>query len=104
MSTTEIISVRGRRVWDSRGRPTVEADFCFSLAQKSRIESRIASPGNRTLGGCQASENIALAGDEVLAKLRCIPITAAHNIVGPRNASWGKFFLVLLQTFEHVVC
>ncbi|HZM23792.1 MAG TPA: hypothetical protein VFC02_18725, partial [Anaerolineales bacterium] len=75
-----------------------------SLAQKSRIERRIASPGNRTLGGCQASENIALARDDVLAKLRCISITAAHNIVGPCNASSGKFFLVLLQALEHVVC
>src|SRR4029450_9057049 len=38
----------------------------FSLAQKSRIESCIASPRNRTLGGCQASENIALARDDTL--------------------------------------
>jgi hypothetical protein len=76
----------------------------FSLAKKSCIESRIASPGNRTLGGCQTSENIALARNDVLAKLRCIPITHAHNIVGPCNASWRKFFVVLFQTFEHVVC
>ncbi|MGA7100956.1 MAG: phosphopyruvate hydratase, partial [Pseudolabrys sp.] len=30
MSTTEIISVRGRRVWDSRGRPTVEAEVTLA--------------------------------------------------------------------------
>ena len=32
MSTTEIISVRGRRVWDSRGRPTVEAEVTLAGA------------------------------------------------------------------------
>ena len=26
MNPTEIVSVHGRRVWDSRGRPTVEAE------------------------------------------------------------------------------
>src|SRR4029453_2869331 len=81
-----------------------QIQFCFSLAQKSRIESRIASPGNRTLRGGQASENIALTRDDVLAKLRCISFTVAHNIIGPSNASWGQLFLALLQALEHVVC
>src|SRR5215510_9502664 len=76
----------------------------FLLAQKNRIESRIASPRNRTPGCCQASENIALARDDVLAKLRCVSITASHNIVGPCYASSGKFFLILFQALEHVVC
>jgi hypothetical protein len=79
-------------------------NFRFSLTQKRCIESRIASTGNRPLGGCQTSENIALARDDVLAKLRRISITAAHNIICPCNASSRKFFLVLLQAFEHVVC
>src|SRR5262249_46554365 len=76
----------------------------FSLAQESRIESRIASRGNQTLGGCQASENIALARDDGLAMLRCVSITPAHNIVRQCNASCGKFFLALLEALEHVVC
>jgi len=74
----------------------------FTSAE-SGIERRIASPGDGTLGGCQASENIALTRDDVLATLRCISFTHAHNIVGPCNASCGKFFLVLLQALEHVV-
>ena len=98
----------GRPLWaDSGHGREFDAFIRFnssSLTQKSRIESRIASTGNRTLGSGQASENIALTRDDVLAKLRCIPITAAHNIVGPCNASCGKFFLVLLQALEHVVC
>ena len=84
--------------------PFICSNSCFSLAQKSRIESRIASPGNRTLRGGEASENIALTRDDVLAKLRRISLTVAHNIVGPCNASWGKLFLALLQALEHVVC
>jgi hypothetical protein len=54
--------------------------------------------------GSQASENIALTRGDGLAMLHCISITAAHNIVGLANASWGKFFLVLLQALEHIVC
>ena len=33
---SEIVSIRGRRVWDSRGRPTVEAEVrlaCGSLGR-----------------------------------------------------------------------
>ena len=55
-------------------------------------------------GGRQASENIALTRDDVLAELRSISVTSAHNVVGPNNASWRKVFMVLSQTFEHVVC
>jgi hypothetical protein len=80
-----------------QSRQSLSHNSRFSLAQKSCIESRIASPGNRTLGGGQASENIALTRDDVLAKLHCISITAAHNVVGPCNASRGKFFLVLCR-------
>jgi hypothetical protein len=76
----------------------------LSLAQESRIESRIASRGHRTPGGCQASENIAAARGNISATLRCVSITHACNSVRQRNASFGKFFLVLLKTFEHVVC
>jgi hypothetical protein len=76
----------------------------FSLAQKSRIESRIASRGNHTLGGCQASEDIALTRDDGLTMLRRVSLTPAHNIVRQCNASCGKFFLVLFEALEHVVC
>ncbi len=80
------------------------AQLSFSPARKSRIESRMALRGNHTLGGSQASENIASARGDRLAMLHCISITATHNIVGVCNTSWGKFFLVLLQALEHIVC
>jgi len=68
----------------------------FSSAGENYIEGRFALRGNHTVGGSQASENIALARGDGLAMLHCISITATHNIVGVCNTSWGKFFLVLL--------
>src|SRR5262245_56549503 len=95
-------------LWTNTGyRREVDAICCnarCSLAPKRRIESRLALWGNHTRGGSQASENIAFTRHDGLAMLHCVSITAAHNIVGPCNASWRKFFLVLLQALEHVVC
>jgi enolase len=48
MSTTEIISVRGRRVWDSRGRPTVEAEVTLACGALGRA---IAPAGASTGSG-----------------------------------------------------
>src|SRR5215475_16026793 len=60
-----------------------------SLAQKGRIERSIASPGHRTFSGCQAFKNVTLTRYHVLAKLRCISITHAHDIIG-RAAHLGE--------------
>jgi hypothetical protein len=76
----------------------------FSLAQKSRIESRIALRGNHTLGGSQASENIALTRRDSLAILHCVSFTTPHNIVRKCNASCGQFSLALFKALVHVVC
>ena len=75
----------------------------ISLAQENRIESRTALRGNYTLGGSQASENIALTRYDGLAMLQCVSITTAHNIVRQCNASWGKFSMALLDALAHVV-
>ena len=63
----------------------------------------MALRGNHTLGGSQASENIALTCGDGLAMLHCISIAATHNIVGVCNASWGKFSLDLFKTLLHIV-
>jgi enolase len=48
MSTTSIARVRGRRVWDSRGRPTVEADVELAGGARGRaIAPAGASRGSR---------------------------------------------------------
>jgi hypothetical protein len=47
----------------------ISPDSRFLLAYKSGIEGRIASRGNCTPGGCQASENTALTHHVARAKL-----------------------------------
>ena len=43
MSDTEIVYVHGRRVWDSRGRPTVEAEVMLA----GGAVGRAIAPGRR---------------------------------------------------------
>jgi hypothetical protein len=73
------------------------------LAHVSRIESCIALRGNYTLGGSQASENIALTRSGGLAMLQCVCLTTAHNIVRQSNASCGNFSLALLEALAQIV-
>jgi len=49
MSSTEIVRVRGRQVWDSRGRPTVEAEVTLACGKRGRaIAPAGASTGRRS--------------------------------------------------------
>ena len=48
MSATTIASVHGRRVWDSRGRPTVEAEIALAGGARGRA---IAPAGASTGSG-----------------------------------------------------
>ena len=73
-----------------------------SLAQESRIESRIAVRGNYTPGGCETSKNVALTCDYGLAKLNCVSFTTAHNILRHCMTSCGN--PSLCEAREHVVC
>src|ERR687891_634806 len=50
LSDTTIVAVRGRRVWDSRGRPTVEAEV--SLAGGAR--GRAIAPAGASTGSGEA--------------------------------------------------
>ncbi|HEY1723505.1 MAG TPA: phosphopyruvate hydratase [Magnetospirillaceae bacterium] len=52
MTGTSITSVRGRRVWDSRGRPTVEAEVAVSCG----IVGRAIAPAGASRGSGEAME------------------------------------------------
>ncbi len=52
MSTSDIVGVKGRRVWDSRGRPTVEAE----IALASGHVGRAIAPAGASRGGAEAVE------------------------------------------------
>jgi len=81
MSLTDIVAVRGRRVWDSRGRPTVEAEVLLASGHGGRAiapagasvgggEALVLRDGGAALGGLdvqRAVANIDRVADDALA-------------------------------------
>ena len=67
MSPTKIANVHGRRIWDSRGRPTVEAEVRLACGAKGRA---IAPSGHWTGYNGQPIHNwrsitILASGDQI---------------------------------------
>ncbi|MCB0061738.1 MAG: phosphopyruvate hydratase [Caldilineaceae bacterium] len=84
--STEITNVIGRRVWDSRGRPTIEAEVHLAGgAMGSAIAPAGASTGSaeavdkrdggRALGGYDVMQGIAAVNGEIAAALRGMHVT-----------------------------
>jgi enolase len=80
MSDTEIVYVHGRRVWDSRGRPTVEAEILLAGGSVGRAiapagastgsgEALDLRDGGETFGGWDVSRAIASINGEITAAL-----------------------------------
>ena len=74
--STEIIQVRGRRIWDSRGRPTVEVDVTLAGgasgrgiapagASRGRFEAVDLRDGGEALGGFGVSRAVANVNDTI---------------------------------------
>ena len=59
MASTKITQLAGRRVWDSRGRPTVEAGIACSVVQ--RVEAIAA----RRLQGMHEAIDLRDGGDDL---------------------------------------
>jgi enolase len=81
MSGTRIATVHGRRVWDSRGRPTVEAEvtlddgalgraICPAGASKGSREAIELRDGGEAFGGFDVARAVAHVGGEIAAALR----------------------------------
>ena len=51
MSKTQIVGVKGRRVWDSRGRPTVEVDVTLECGAMGRA----IAPAGASRAACRGS-------------------------------------------------
>ena len=88
---SKIVSVRGRRVWDSRGRPTVEAEICLENGQTGRaIAPSGASRGTREalelrdggahLGGFDVRQACANINGPVAAALTGMDATSQEEI------------------------
>ena len=76
MSATGIVSVHGRRVWDSRGRPTVEAEVRLAGGAAGRAiapagastgsgEALDRRDGGSALGGYDVRQAVAAVNDEI---------------------------------------
>jgi enolase len=81
MTDTRIAGVRGRRVWDSRGRPTVEVDVTLQGGASGRAiapagasmgsgEAVDLRDGGKTLGGYGVSRAVNAVNDEIAPALR----------------------------------
>jgi enolase len=80
LSATTIVAVRGRRVWDSRGRPTVEAEVSLAGGGSGRAiapagastgsgEALDRRDGGAALGGYDARGAVAAVNDEIAPAL-----------------------------------
>lgn len=81
MTDTRIAGVRGRRVWDSRGRPTVEVDVTLQGGASGRAiapagasmgsgEAVDLRDGGKALGGYDVSRAVNAVNDEIAPTLR----------------------------------
>ena len=75
MSETEIVYVHGRRVWDSRGRPTVEAEVVLANGAVGRAIAP-AGANRSTFEGCYCEEHSGLNWD----------VAAPGMIIAPKGA------------------
>ena len=85
MSAFEIERVRGRRVWDSRGRPTVEAEVHLAGGAAGRAmapagastgsgEALDRRDGGRAFGGLDVMQAVASVEGEIAAALRGVDV------------------------------
>lgn len=86
MTSTSIASIRGRRVWDSRGRPTVEAEV--TLAGGAR--GRAIAPAGASTGSGEALDRrdggTAFGGYDVKAAVAAVNAEIALALIGMNGA------------------
>lgn len=82
MTNTMIAAVRGRRVWDSRGRPTVETDIVL----KSGLRGRAIAPAGASMGTGEAVDKrdggAAFGGLDVAGAVRSVNGEIAAALIG----------------------
>ena len=91
MSRTRIVAIRGRRVWDSRGRPTVEAEvelaggaigraIAPAGASTGSLEAVDLRDGGSRLGGLDVGRAVAAVSGEIARALRGLDATDQEAI------------------------
>lgn len=93
MTSTRIATVRGRRVWDSRGRPTVEADIVLADGRVGRAiapagastgsgEAVDRRDGGSAFGGYDVAGAVAAVNGEIAAALKGLDVGDQAGIDG----------------------
>jgi enolase len=91
MTETTIASVRGRRVWDSRGRPTVEAEVLLECGASGRAiapagastgtnEALDLRDGGEAFGGYDVTRAVAHVNNEIAHAVKGIDATDQANL------------------------
>jgi enolase len=91
MNSTEITELRGRRVWDSRGRPTVEAEVALACGKRGRAiapagastgsgEAVDLRDGDGRLGGFGVTRAVAHVNGEIALALVGRDASRQHEI------------------------
>ena len=91
MTHTLIAEVRGRRVWDSRGRPTVEAEVILEGGRRGRAiapagastgsgEAVDRRDGGARFGGYDVTKAVAAINDEISAALATLDVLDQETI------------------------
>lgn len=91
MTDTSIKNIKGRRVWDSRGRPTVEAEVTLAGGAMGRAiapagastgsgEAVDLRDGGSAFGGYDVSRAIASVNGEIAAKLAGLDASDQRNL------------------------
>ncbi|MFY8151634.1 MAG: phosphopyruvate hydratase, partial [Hyphomicrobiales bacterium] len=97
MSDTQIAAVRGRRVWDSRGRPTVEAEVRLS----GGAVGRAIAPAGASTGTGEALDRrdggSAFGGLDVRGAVAAIEGEIAHALIGQDAASQATIDAALIE-------
>ena len=89
--TTSITSIRGRRVWDSRGRPTVEAEILLSGGARGRAiapagastgsgEALELRDGGERFGGFDVTRAIASVNGEIAHALSGVDASGQQEV------------------------
>ncbi len=98
MTDTRITAVTGRRVWDSRGRPTVEAE----IALASGVTGRAIAPAGASTGRHEAVDKrdggTAFGGLDVAGALDALTVELAPALIGRNAADQAGIDKVLSET------
>ena len=96
MSETEIVYVQGRRVWDSRGRPTVEADVMLA----GGATGRAMAPAGASTGSGEALDlrdgGDAFGGYDVSYAVDNVNFAIAKRVLGMDGADQAGLDAALL--------